>query len=77
MNISNKKPYADIFEQCGINTADRKAVIRAKEDIATILDYWVQSEAVPWLKGWKEYTNKGSTKADGVTISIGSAEGAE
>lgn len=76
-NISNKKPYADIFEQCGINTADRKAVIRAKEDIATILDYWVQSEAVPWLKGWKEYTNKGNTKADGVTISIGSAEGAE
>jgi len=76
-NISNKKPYADIFEQCGINTADRKAVIRAKKDIAVILDYWVQSEAVPWLKGWREYTNKGSTKASGVAISIGNAEGAE
>ena len=76
-NISNKKPYADIFEQCGINTADRKAVIRAKEDIATILDYWVQSDAVPWLKSWREYTNKGSTKAAGVAISVGSAGGAE
>jgi len=76
-SISNKKPYSDIFEQCGINTNHREAVRRAKEDIATILDYWVKCEAVPWLKSWTEYTNKGSKRPDGVAISIGSAEGAE
>lgn len=67
-NVSNRRPYRDIFEHCGINTANRMTVKRAKEDIAVILDYWSNSELVPWLKGWREYTNKRSTKPDGIEI---------
>jgi len=67
-NVSNRKPYKDIFEHCGISTANRSTVKCAKEDIAVILDYWTKSELVPWLKGWAEYTNKRSTKPDGIEI---------
>lgn len=67
-NVSNQKPYKDIFEHCGINTANRSTVKCAKEDIAVILDYWTKSDLVPWLKGWAEYTNKRSTKPDGIEI---------
>lgn len=51
--ISNKKPYADIFAACNIGT-HREQQKRAKEDIATILNYW---QELGLFASWKEYGN--------------------
>lgn len=66
-NCSDKKPYRMIFERCGISD-NREEQKRAKADIAVILDHLVNT--VPELRSWQTYTNKGSTKPDGVQISI-------
>lgn len=68
--ISNKLSYAQIFERCGVSE-NREEQKRAKEYIAIILNHFVKT--VDGLNSWTEYTNKGSTKPDGVQISIGSA----
>lgn len=51
--ISNKKPYADIFEACKVG-AQRVQQKRAKEDIATILNYW---QELGLFESWSEYGN--------------------
>ena len=49
--ISNKKPYADIFDEVeGIKT--RADVQRAKADIAVILNYW---QHLGMIASWNEY----------------------
>ena len=51
--ISNKKPYADIF--AAIDSIKTRADIkRAKEDIATILNYW---QELGLFASWREYGN--------------------
>ena len=68
--ISNKLSYAQIFERCGVSE-NREEQKRAKEYVAIILNHFVKT--VDGLNSWTEYANKGSTKPDGVQISIGSA----
>ena len=65
---SNRKPYADILKCAGIDAEHRETRKRAIADIGVILDHL--RETVPELKGWTEYTNKGSKKPDGIKITM-------
>ncbi|MBC9706309.1 MAG: hypothetical protein H9W81_15295 [Enterococcus sp.] len=49
--ISNKKPYLDIFSFCEVGS-HRETQKRAKDDIATILNYWQHLEL---FESWNEY----------------------
>ena len=67
---SNKMPYSQILEACKINTGSRESVKRAKEFIALVLDHYAACKELPELKGWTEYTNKGSKTPDGIQIFV-------
>ena len=65
---SNKLPYSEIFTRCSVNESSREIVKRTKNDIAVIMDHLTRT--IPELKSWKTYTNAGSTKPDGVEITL-------
>ena len=67
-NYSNKLPYKEIFRLCGISTKNRMEVRRAKNSIAVILSHLEGSGGLSMLKSWREYSNKGSKKPDGIEI---------
>lgn len=67
-NYSNKLPYKEIFRLCGISTKNRMEVRRAKNSIAVILSYLEGCGGLSMLKSWREYSNKGSKKPDGIEI---------
>lgn len=64
---SNRMPYKKIFEACGIETDHSTKRRRKIDDIAVIMDH-LQREGM--LSAWREYTNRGSKKADGIEIFI-------
>lgn len=64
---SNKITYNHIFSVCGVNENYRSVVSRRKADIATILDHLKRKEVIV---NWKEYTNRGSKKPDGIQITV-------
>lgn len=67
VNVSNRLNFEQIFRRCRISE-NREEQRRAKEYIAVILDHF--KHTVDGLSDWSFYTNKGSTKPDGVQISI-------
>lgn len=75
---SNKLPYKTIFQNCNINENSRETVKRTIEDIKEMLHYFQitaidTEEGRTAITGWREYTNRGSKKPDGIEISIASA----
>lgn len=64
---SNKLPYSQIFSLCDIETNHATKRKRKIEDIAIIMDH-LQREGM--ITSWKEYTNRGSKKPDGVQIFV-------
>ena len=67
-NYSNKLPYKEVFRLCGISTKNRMEVRRAKNSIAVILSHLEGCGGLSMLKSWREYSNKGSKKPDGIEI---------
>ena len=67
---SNRKPYADIFEECKIDTTHRQKKKRKIEDIAVILNHL---QRIGLISSWEEYTNRGSKKPDGIAIRVAKA----
>lgn len=77
-NHSNKLPYKTIFQNCNINENSRETVKRTIEDIKEMLHYFQitdidTEEGRTAITGWREYTNRGSKKPDGIEIFIGQA----
>lgn len=72
---SNRKPYADIFKECGIAVDTREQRKRATDDIRIILDHFKKCGDLPELKNWQPYKNRGSRANDGIEIFVERPDG--
>lgn len=69
-NYSPLIPYAQIWERCDLDVGTRQQLKQNIEVVHVILTHLTKCGVIA---GWKEYTNKGSRKPDGVQISIAKA----